>query len=295
MLDWAGRGELEWLTFSVRCLPGAFFGRSRTLESMEFSEQEVARYWDQNADSWTDQVRKGWDVYRDCYNTPALLRLVGDLKDKTVLDAGCGEGHNTRLLARLGARVTGVDISSKMIGFARAAEEERPLGIRYEVASFCDLSLFESESFDVALSFMALMDGSDYEGALNEIHRVLRPGGELVFSVTHPCFMTRGFGWVGDEHGGMKLTVSEYFNSEPWVEQWGFTAAPDSEQATLFAVPVFPRTFSEYLNGLVKAGFVLREIAEPRAPEEACMRYPGMKGWRDHAALFLHVRAVKPL
>ncbi len=262
---------------------------------MEFSEEEVARYWDQNAASWTEQVRKGWDVFRDSYNTPAFLRLAGDLTDKAVLDAGCGEGHNTRVLARLGARVTGVDISPKMIGFARQAEDERPLGIRYEVASFSDLSLFENESFDAVVSFMALMDGPDYEGALEEIHRVLRPGGWLVFSVTHPCFMTRGFGWIEDEDGGMKLTVSQYFNDEPWVEHWGFTAAPDPEEATLFAVPAFPRTVSEYLNVLIRAGFTLTEIAEPRAPEEACRRYPGMKGWRDHAALFLHVRAVKPL
>ena len=275
--------------------PSAFVGRSRTVDSMGFSEEEVARYWDQNADSWTDQVRKGWDVYRESHNTPAFLRLAGDLKDKIVLDAGCGEGYNTRLLARLGARVTGVDISPKMIGFAREAEEERPLGICYEVASFCDLSLFESESFDVVVSFVALMDGPDYEGALSEIYRVLRPRGELVFSVSHPCFMTRGFGWMNDGQGGTKLTVSEYFNEEPWVEHWGFTEAPHPEQATLFAVPVFPRTLSQYLNVLIQAGFMLREIAEPPVPEEACRRYPGMKGWRDHAALFLHVRAVKPL
>lgn len=262
---------------------------------MEFSEEEVARYWDENAASWTDQVRRGWDVFRDSYNTPAFLRLAGDLKDKVLLDAGCGEGYNTRLLAGLGASVTGVDISPEMIRFARETEKERPLGIRYEVASFCDLSLFESESFDVVVSFMALMDGPDYEGALREIYRVLRPGGQLVFSVTHPCFMTRGFGWIGDEHGGMKLTVSEYFNSEPWVEHWGFTSALDAEQASLFAVPAFPRTLSQYLNVLIKAGFTLREIAEPPAPEEACRRYPGMEGWRAHAALFLHVRALKPL
>ena len=261
---------------------------------MDFSAEDVARYWDRNADSWTEQVRKGRDIYRESYNTAALLTLAGDLKGKEVLDAGCGEGHFTRLLAELGATVTGVDISPKMIAFARAAEEERRLGIRYEVASFSDLSRFESESFDAVLSFMALMDGPDYEGAVHEAYRVLRPGGVLAFSVTHPCFMTRGFGWVDDGQGGMRLTVSGYFNCDAWVEHWGFSGAPAGKEATMFAVPVFPRTLSDYLNTLVQAGFLLREIGEPRAPEEACMRYPSMRGWRDHAALFLHVRALKP-
>lgn len=236
----------------------------------------------------------GWDVCRDYYNNPAFLWFVGDLKGKTVLDAGCGEGYNTRLLAKLGASMTGVDISPKMIEFALEEEQNRTLGIRYEVASFSDLSLFEDESFDVVVSFMALMDCPNYKGAVKEVLRVLRPGGELVFSVTHPCFMTRGFGWIEDEQGSIKLTVSDYFNSEPWVENWGFSDIPDPEQATQFAVPVFPKTFSEYLNVLVRTGFILSAIEEPRAPAEACRRYATMQGWRDHAALFLYIRAMKP-
>ncbi|MGB2799694.1 MAG: class I SAM-dependent methyltransferase [Dehalococcoidia bacterium] len=239
-------------------------------------------------------MRKGRDVCRDYYNNPAFLGFLGDMKGKTVLDVGCGEGYNTRLLAKLGARMTGVDISPKLIEFAREEERKNPLGIRYEVISFSNLSIFEDESLDVVVSFMALMDGPNYEGAVKDILRVLRPGGELIFSVTHPCFMTRGFGWIEDEQGSIKLTVSDYFNSEPWVENWGFSDIPDPEQATQFAVPVFPKTISEYLNVLIRTGFILRAIEEPRAPAEACKRYPTMQGWRDHAALFLYIRAMKP-
>ena len=239
-------------------------------------------------------MRKGRDVCRDYYNNPEFLRFAGEMEGKAVLDVGCGEGYNTRLLARIGARVVGVDISPKMIEHARREERRSPLGIRYEVASFSDLSIFEDESFDVVVSFMAFMDGSTYEGAVKEILRVLRPGGDLIFSVTHPCFMTRGFGWIEDEQGSIKLTVSDYFNSEPWVENWGFSDIPDPEQAAQFAVPVFPKTISEYLNVLIRTGFILRAIEEPRAPAEVCKRYPTMQGWRDHAALFLYIRAMKP-
>ena len=42
---------------------------------------------------------------------PAFLKLVGNIKGKTVLDAGCGEGYNTRIFARMGAKITGIDIS----------------------------------------------------------------------------------------------------------------------------------------------------------------------------------------
>jgi len=265
------------------------------MKRSEFSEGEVARCWDQNADLWADHVRKGWDYYREYFNNPAFFEFVGAVTGKTALDAGCGEGYNTRLLARSGARMTGVDISQKMIDLARQEEQREPLGIRYEVASFTDLSLFEDECFDLVVSFMALMDGPDFGGAAREVFRVLRPGGELIFSITHPCFMTKGYGWVEDEAAGsIKLVVSDYFGDQPYVEHWKFTEGPAPKDARPFAVPVFPRTLSEYVNTLITAGFVLEEIGEPRPSEEACNRHPWLRRWRDHATLFLYVRAVKP-
>ena len=61
----------------------------------EIPEQQVARYWDKNANLWADHVRKGWDAYREYFNNPAFFAFIGDLSGKTVLDAGCGEGYNT--------------------------------------------------------------------------------------------------------------------------------------------------------------------------------------------------------
>jgi SAM-dependent methyltransferase len=265
------------------------------MKRSQFSEEEVARYWDQNADLWADHVRKGWDCYREHFNNPAFLRFIGDLAGKMVLDAGCGEGYSTRLLAKGGARMTGVDISQKMIDLARQEEQKEPLGIRYEVLSFSDLSLFGDAWFDTVVSFMALMDGPDFGGASREILRVLQPGGELIFSITHPCFMTRGYGWMEDENGNAtKLTVSDYFGDQPYVERWRFKGGPAPKDARPFAVPFFPRTLSEYVNTLIRAGFVLEEIAEPRPSEDACKEHPWLQRWRDHATLFLYVRAVKP-
>ena len=259
------------------------------------SEDEVAGYWDRNADSWSDQVRKGWDYYREYLNNPAFLRFIGDLDGRMVLDAGCGEGRNTRLLARGGAQMVGVDISRKMIEFARAEEEREPLGIRYELTSFTDLSAFPDASFDVVVSFMALMDGPDFQGAAQEIFRVLRSGGEFCFSIIHPCFNTKGYGWTidADEDPG-KLTVSDYFSDEPFVERWKFSKNPESGDVEPFAVPVFYRTLSQYVNTLIGTGFVLRAIEEPRPSEEACQEHPWLRRWRDHATLFLYIRAAKP-
>src|SRR5262244_3475417 len=225
----------------------------------EITEDDVARYWDVNAGPWAEEVRQGHDVAREWLNNPAFLAFVGDLRGQEVLDAGCGEGYNTRLLARAGARITGVDLSSRMIELATAEERRTPLGIRYLCASYAELGMLADASFDAVVSFMALMDGPRLDEALREAFRVLRPGGRLTFSITHPCFITKGAHWNLNEEG---VKVS-------WV-------------------------VTEYVNTILETGFVLRRIEEPRPSEEYCQAHPSQRGWRDHAGLFLYFRAEKP-
>ena len=260
-------------------------------------ESEVAENWDRNAAVWADQVRKRWDIFREHWNNPAFLEfaVAADMSGKTVLDAGCGEGHNTRIFARRGARMTGVDLSAKMIEFAREEEIREPLGIHYERASYTNLEMFKTGSFDAAISTMALMDGPDFPGAMREIARVLRPGGTLAFSILHPCFTTKGFGWVRDDSGrAIKFTVADYFNDEAWIEYWRFAYAPNASQVEKFGVPRFDRTLADYINPIMAAGLRLEEIREPRAPESACELNPeAFRKFRDHIPLFFYVRASK--
>jgi 2-polyprenyl-3-methyl-5-hydroxy-6-metoxy-1,4-benzoquinol methylase len=259
---------------------------------MVLSEAEVAAYWNANAANWADHGRRGFDVYRREVNNPSFFALIGDLKGRTVLDAGCGDGSNSRLLAGQGLRVTGIDIAEAMLAVAREEESREPLGIRYENLSFSKLDGVADRSFDVVVSTMALMDAPNLKDSFAEFARVLPPGGMFAFSILHPCFQTRGYRWIRDDDGRrIGLQIGQYFDtSTDWFDRWHFAAA--GSEAADFVIPRFHRTLSDYINGLAEAGFSLERMLEPRPSQQFCEKYNAWH-WREHAAVFIQFRARK--
>lgn len=258
--------------------------------------EEVGRYWDSNAEAWTKLVRAGYDHYRDGLNTPAFMEMLPEVQGLSGLDIGCGEGHNTRLVARRGARMTGIDISETFIRHAREADERNPLGIRYERASAVELP-FEDAGFDFATAFMSLMDMPEVDSAVLEAFRVLRPGGFLQFSIEHPCFTTPRSKTLRDERGrAYAREVGGYFEKRGGeTQEWLFSSVPPEVRDGYrpFRVPRFYRTLSDWLNGLIGAGFVLEQLGEPRPSDEVVQERARLQSAQIFA-LFLHVRARKP-
>lgn len=245
---------------------------------MKTDHDEVKRLWNENAVIWAEHVRAGYDTCRLAYNNPALFELMGDLSGLKVLDAGCGEGFNTRVLAETGAKMTGADISSKMIELAREMEQQKPLGIQYEVASMTDMPVFSDKSFDAVISTMAIMDCADYDGSVREIHRVLKPGGKFGFNIVHPCFQNAILGWETDIGGEVTAArIGNYFDTSTYIEKWKFLSNPNHQETEPFTVIYFRRTLSEYINTLCDNGFRVEAILEPKATDEACVVSPRMK------------------
>jgi len=257
--------------------------------------QEVGRIWDSNADAWTKLARAGFDVYRDHLNAPAFLAMLPEVSGLAGLDIGCGEGHNTRLVAGRGASMTAVDVSARFISHAREAEAARPLGIRYLTASAVELP-FPDESFDFCMATMSLMDVPEQDDALAEAHRVLRPGGFLQFSICHPCFMTPRWSWITDDNGErIGVLCGDYFDPEQGrVEEWTFGAAPPEAREGLrkFRVPTFFRTLEWWLNTIVDSGFRLERVHEPTADDKTAAKCPDVADTKI-VAYFLHVRCRK--
>ena len=259
--------------------------------------EEAGRYWNENAEVWTALARAGYDVYRDQLNTPAFFASLPDVRALAGLDIGCGEGHNTRLLAGRGARVTAIDVSEVFIGHAREEEGRAPLGIDYRVASMVALP-FDDASFDFATACMSLMEVPALDRALAEAYRVLRPGGFLQCSIEHPCYATPHRRNLRDASGTTyAIEIGGYFREmHGEVEEWIFGSAPAALRQGLrrFRVPRFTRPLGAWLNLIVASGFALEHVEEPRPSDETVRAYPSLQD-AQVVAYFLHLRLRKPL
>ncbi len=260
------------------------------------NDNDIKNSWNRNAPGWIAGVQGGFDTYRSHINNPAFFNELGDIANMQILDVGCGEGFNTRLCARLGAQMTGIDISDILIESAIQIELEAPLGISYHVCSASEMSKHIAGPFDAAVSFMAMMDLPDYNAAVREVALLIKPGGLFTFSILHPN-MTSSLGFVLNDSGSRTgYKIGDYFGLENKLDfdRWYFSHAPDSmkDRHGQFDVCYFKRTISEYLNTLIAHGFNIEKVWEPLADDDAIEKYPDMAVTKS-VPFFLGIKSRK--
>jgi SAM-dependent methyltransferase len=271
--------------------PGCVY-RGPACEHGGVTRPDIRRQWNANAAAWTQLSRAGFDLYRDLVNTPAFFALLPPVDGLVCLDLGCGEGHNTRLLANHGARVAALDVAESFIAAATQADRSQT---SYLVGDGAGLP-FRASAFDAVTAFMSLMDVAEPERALDEVARVLRPGGFVQFSVLHPVISAPVGRWLYDESGVRQArAVGDYFYQGPLTETWAFSAAPAQirDQYPPFTITYARRTLAGWMSAVLGVGLVIEAIAEPCADEETAAAHPQVADTRI-APYFLIVRARKP-
>jgi SAM-dependent methyltransferase len=226
------------------------------------SDRELEQEWDALADLRLDQIAGHVDVSYDEVIVPALLKMLGNVQGCSVLDAGCGLGFLTARIARSAAEVVAVDLSPRQISLAR--EHHHAPNVRYLCGRLEDVTRdLPCAHFDVVVANMTLMDVLDLDGFLAAASKALTPGGRLVFTLTHPCFWPRYWG----------------YDAAPWFDygQEVVITAPfqiSLDRSTQLATTHVHRPLSTYMKSAHRAGLRLANLTEPMPDPTVAARYP---------------------
>jgi len=233
--------------------------------------------WERHAAWWREGYTEGADAeYEEQILPLAEAALRGA---RRVLDVGCGEGQLARRIAGLGTQVVGLDPTRAQIeaamhrggaAFVRARGELLPLS---------------GGAFDAVVLCVALEHIDPFEPAIDEVARVLVPGGRFVLFLAHPLLQAPGSGWVDDEVlGEAYWRVGAYLHDDVTID----SPAPGVELS--FA----HRPLSRYVHAMGQAGLVIEDMVEP-APVAAVIEATG--GFSNGATIprFLMLRARRTL
>lgn len=190
-----------------------------------------------------------------------LRILPSHLGGKRVLELGCGAGQTAVAFARMGARTIALDSSPELLGAARRRAEDDGVRVDFHLGDLCELAFVPAESIDVVFSAATLDYIEDLGRVLRSVHRVLRPQGTFVFTLEHPFGLCLDAGAPGGP-----VVARRYSDTAPVkVERYG--------EAFL----VYPRTLSEVVGSLTRAGFRADTLTEPLRAGD---RVPAVGIWR---------------
>ncbi|MEO1374360.1 MAG: methyltransferase domain-containing protein [Cyanobacteria bacterium J06635_10] len=252
-----------------------------TNESTNSINNQTREAWNTNAKVWDEKMGdEGNDFH--CYLVrPAIEKLLQLKPEQRILDIGCGNGLTTRRLASLGAKILGIDFASEMINHARKRTSYNRELIEYQVLDATDetalLKLGEN-SFDAAVSAMALMDMAEIEPLFRALTKLIRPGGCFIFAVMHPCFNSMHTSLAAE----LIENESEFY-TEYSIKVKSYLKPTQIRGLALENQPqphtYFHRPLHLLLNTAFKAGFLLDGLEETAFTHELAAKNSGIN-WR---------------
>lgn len=207
----------------------------------------------------------GWDRWSAAYQAGATLptdvatygpdiaterewRLLGDLKGKRVLELGCGGAQCAIAFAKQGAIAIGVDASAEQLAHARTLSIQEGVRVELRHGDLADLAFLRADTVDLVFSAYALGYVEDVGRVFRQVHRVLRVGAPLVFSLEHPA------SHMIDPAGGDALqVVRSYFDPSP--VDW---STGDGTELTSY-----PHTIADLVMALIRASYRVDAVIEP--------------------------------
>lgn len=219
--------------------------------------------WRASAHAWIADISEQGDFSRRYVLDPVMLPRTLARSPRKALDVGCGEGRFCRMLRQNGVSSTGIDPTPALIAAARTRD---PGGHYFEAEA--ERLPFGDESFDLIIRYLSLIDISDVQAAIQEIARVLQPGGTLLIASLNSFNTACGdTGWIKDNTGQRLFYPIDHYLRERamWIEYRGIRIVNHH------------RPMSTYMRALLNEGLRLVYFDEPvpiiGAPTEKAESY----------------------
>ncbi len=225
-------------------------------------DAEIVRLYNQHAPKYHElRLNPNYTFFNAFIEFPAMReRLEYIVKDKSVLDMGCGSGIFAWILKAWGANVKGVDVSEEMINIARSEYPD----IEFQVSD-ARKTPFDPRSFNIVASSLMVHYCEDLKPLFSEVYRLLFPRGLFVFSTGHPLFEALQ-DVLGDMISGKtEVRLEPYFRKEKLF----YWTMYDEKLNPLFTMPAYRHNFQDITNTLGDVGFTKIRIFEPKPSPES--------------------------
>ena len=217
----------------------------------ENASEHDENLWETHAKWWIDGFTDGVDPEYEEQILPLAARELAGAR--RVLDVGCGDGQVSRLAARIGAEVIGIDPTWNCV---RVAGERGTTVARAGAAALP----FADESFDAVIACLVFEHIRDVDAAIAEVARVLQPGGRFCFFLNHPLLQTPNSGWIDDQ---FLDPPEQYWRIGPYLIE---DETIEEVEKGVF-IPFIHRPLSRYVNALSTNGLWLQWMEEPAPPD----------------------------
>jgi ubiquinone/menaquinone biosynthesis C-methylase UbiE len=249
-----------------RPVQGVYVTKERDIKKREQKRIEKTNIketsWGKEAKWYDKLLEENADTFQSKVILPNLVRILNPKPSDTVVELGCGQGFFSRVIAKSGARVIGVDIGKELIEIAEARADKEGISSRnisFYTASADNTKVVVDKSADAVIVILALQNMKNLQGVISEIKRITKRDARVILVLNHPTFrVIKNSDWGFDE-----ATKTQYRKVSKYLSQFEVDIdMHPGDKSINTTTKSFHRSLQDYMKVFAKEGFAITRLEE---------------------------------